>query len=133
MQPRHRAWTAEVLRCSSLNGNGIAEIAEKTEAFRKALSRSGALAAQPRAQAGLWFYQRELRPRDPGAPGGRPDLARLLAEQEARSPKAKPAQPAPHGKLWIGCWLARIQGTNKTIVSEVVVFTINLSSFLSTF
>ena len=92
MQPRHRAWAAEVLRCSALNGQGIAEIAAKAEAFRKALTRSGALAAHRRAQAGLWF-QRELSLSTLERLAEDPDLARLLAEQEARVAKGK-ASPA---------------------------------------
>jgi len=92
MQPRHRAWAAEVLRCSALNGQGIAEVAAKAEAFRKALTRSGTLAAQRRAQAGLWF-QRELSLSTLERLAEDPDLARLLAEQEARVAKGK-ASPA---------------------------------------
>ena len=59
MQPRHRAWTAEVLRCSALTGAGIAEICAKVEAFRAALAGSGELAAQRHDQAVLAF-NREL-------------------------------------------------------------------------
>jgi LAO/AO transport system kinase len=92
MQPRHRAWTAEVLRCSSLNGQGIAEIAAKTEAFRKALGKTGELAGHRRAQAGLWF-QRELSLSTLERLAEDPDLAKLLAEQENRVAKGK-ASPA---------------------------------------
>jgi LAO/AO transport system kinase len=59
MQPRHRAWNAEVLRCSALTGTGIAEICAKVEAFDSALRDSGERAAQRRDQAVLWF-NREL-------------------------------------------------------------------------
>jgi LAO/AO transport system kinase len=92
MQPRHRAWAAEVLRCSALSGQGIAEIAAKTEAFRKALTRSGELSAHRRAQAGVWF-QRELSLATMERLAENPDLARLLAEQEVRVAKDR-ASPA---------------------------------------
>jgi LAO/AO transport system kinase len=59
MQPRHRAWTAEVLRCSALTGQGIAEVAAKVEAFRAALTESGELQSRRRDQAAIWF-NREL-------------------------------------------------------------------------
>ena len=59
MQPRFRAWTAEVLKISALTGAGIATVCTKAEAFRGALEQSGELAAQRRDQAGLWFT-REL-------------------------------------------------------------------------
>jgi LAO/AO transport system kinase len=92
MQPRHRAWTAEVLRCSALTGTGIAEVAAKVDAFQQALTRSGDLAAHRRAQAGLWF-QRELGLSTLERLAEDPDLAKLLAEQEARVAKGK-ASPA---------------------------------------
>jgi LAO/AO transport system kinase len=59
MQPRFRAWNAEVLQISALTGAGIAKVGEKAEAFRAALEKSGELAARRRDQAGLWF-NREL-------------------------------------------------------------------------
>jgi LAO/AO transport system kinase len=59
MQPRHRAWNAEVLRCSALTGAGIEEICAKTDAFGQALLASGELTDQRRSQAVLWF-NREL-------------------------------------------------------------------------
>jgi LAO/AO transport system kinase len=59
MQPRHRGWKPEVLRSSALNGQGIAEIAAKTEAFRAAVDATGERAARRRDQAALWF-NREL-------------------------------------------------------------------------
>jgi LAO/AO transport system kinase len=92
MQPRHRAWTAEVLRCSALQGEGVPEIAARTEAFRDALTRSGELAAGRRAQAGLWF-QRELSLSLMERLAEDPDLAKRLAEQESRVAKGK-ASPA---------------------------------------
>jgi LAO/AO transport system kinase len=88
MQPRHRGWSAEVLRCSALKGDGIADVAAKVEAFRDALNRSGELAAHRRAQAALWF-QRELSLSTLERLAQDPDLAKMLAEQEARVAKGK--------------------------------------------
>jgi LAO/AO transport system kinase len=59
MQPRYRGWKPEVLRSSALSGQGIAEIAAKAEAFRRAVDESGERAARRRDQATLWF-NREL-------------------------------------------------------------------------
>jgi LAO/AO transport system kinase len=59
MQPRHRAWRPEVLRCSALTGSGIAGIVAKTAAFRAALDATGERAARRRDQAAVWF-NREL-------------------------------------------------------------------------
>jgi len=59
MQPRHRAWSAEVLRCSALTGAGIDEVCAKAEAFGDALRESGELMAHRRDQAILAF-NREL-------------------------------------------------------------------------
>jgi LAO/AO transport system kinase len=93
MQPRHRGWTAEVLRCSALNGTGIPEVAAKAEAFRRAVTQSGELAAHRRAQAGLWF-QRELSLSTLERLQEDPDLAKLLAEQEGRVAKGKSSPAA---------------------------------------
>jgi LAO/AO transport system kinase len=92
MQPRHRGWTAEVLRCSALHGTGIDAVADKAEAFRKALTASGELAAHRRAQAGLWF-QREINLSTMERLSEDPELARLLAEQGSRVAQGK-ASPA---------------------------------------
>ena len=72
MQPRHKAWSAEVLRCSALTGAGIAEVSDRVEAFATALRASGELAAQRRGQSVLWF-NREL---------GLAALEHLLANSE---------------------------------------------------
>ncbi len=97
MQPRHRAWKAEVLRCSALSGQGIAEIAAKVEVFRAAVSESGELASHRRAQASLWF-QRELSLAAMERLAEDPELARMLVEQEKRVAKGKatPAGAARH-------------------------------------
>jgi LAO/AO transport system kinase len=59
MQPRHQAWSPEVLRCSALTGAGIAEACDQVDAFGAAVRASGELAGQRRSQSVLWF-NREL-------------------------------------------------------------------------
>jgi LAO/AO transport system kinase len=81
MQPRHRAWNAEVLRCSALTGAGIAEICAKVEAFDIALRDSGERAAQRRDQAVLWF-NRELSLAVMDRLAADADLARQLQSLE---------------------------------------------------
>jgi LAO/AO transport system kinase len=83
MQPRHRAWNAEVLRCSALTGAGIAEICAKVEAFGAALRQSGELAAQRRSQSVLWF-NRELSLAVLDRLAADPDLAQRLERLERR-------------------------------------------------
>jgi LAO/AO transport system kinase len=109
MQPRHRGWTAEVLRCSALKGDGIADVAAKAEAFATAMAESGELAAHRRAQASLWF-QRELSLSALERLAEDPDLAKLLAEQESRVAKGK-AAPASAARQIVD----RLIGTNRTI------------------
>lgn len=108
MQPRHRGWTAEVLRCSALKGDGITDIAAKAEAFRISLTQSGELAAHRRAQAALWF-QRELSLSTLERLAEDPDLAKLLAEQEARVAKGK-SSPAGAARQIVD----RLIGTKRT-------------------
>lgn len=59
MQPRYRAWNAEVLRCSALTGTGIPEICNRIESFRDAVRKSGERDQRRGDQAVLWF-NREL-------------------------------------------------------------------------
>jgi LAO/AO transport system kinase len=108
MQPRHRGWTAEVLRCSALKGDGIADVAAKAEAFRISLTRSGELAAHRRAQAALWF-QRELSLSTLERLAEDPDLAKLLSEQQARVAKGK-SSPAGAARQIVD----RLIGTKRT-------------------
>jgi LAO/AO transport system kinase len=97
MQPRHRAWRPEVLRCSALNGIGISEIAAKTAAFRAALDETGERAARRRDQAALWF-NRELGlsiiERLTGDPA-HAEMLRQVEEKVTRGARA-PAAAARH-------------------------------------
>ncbi|HVZ02792.1 MAG TPA: methylmalonyl Co-A mutase-associated GTPase MeaB [Dongiaceae bacterium] len=81
MQPRHRAWNAEVLRCSALTGAGIAAACDKVQAFGRALQESGELTAQRRSQAVLWF-NRELSLAVMDRLAGDPDLAQRFKALE---------------------------------------------------
>jgi LAO/AO transport system kinase len=83
MQPRYRAWTAEVRRCSSLTRDGIAAIAERIDAFRNAVAESGEMAARRRDQAALWFH-RELALATLEHMNATPELAAKLRAVEAR-------------------------------------------------
>jgi LAO/AO transport system kinase len=83
MQPRFRAWKAEVLRCSALKQEGIGEICARVEAFRAAVTGSGELAARRRDQAALWFH-RELALAALEHMHAVPELAAQLREIEAR-------------------------------------------------
>jgi len=83
MQPRHRSWNAEVLRCSALTGAGIAEACAKVAAFGAALRESGELAAQRRDQAILSF-NRELGLSIIDRLAEAPTLAQALRETERR-------------------------------------------------
>jgi LAO/AO transport system kinase len=56
MQPRHPGWRPEVLRCSALRNEGIAEVWARTRAFAAALQKSGAFEAQRRDQAKAWLW-----------------------------------------------------------------------------
>jgi LAO/AO transport system kinase len=83
MQPRHQAWTAEVLRCSALNGTGITEIVRKADDFRAALTESGEINSQRRDQATVWF-NRELGFSIIERLAEEPAMAELLRKLERR-------------------------------------------------
>ena len=56
MQPRHKAWRPEVLRCSALKRTGIAEIWDRAQAFAQTLTKSGELKSRRRDQAKAWLW-----------------------------------------------------------------------------
>jgi LAO/AO transport system kinase len=82
LQPRHRTWNAEVLRCSALTGAGIDAVCAKVGAFQSALRDSGELEAQRRSQAVLWF-NRELGQMLMERLAEDPDLAQRLQAMES--------------------------------------------------
>jgi LAO/AO transport system kinase len=97
MQPRHRAWQPEVLRCSALHGTGVPEVAAKAETFRAALDATGERTARRRDQAALWF-NRELGLSIIEKVAEDPALAELLREVEAKVAQGRiaPATAARH-------------------------------------
>jgi len=56
MQPLHKAWTPEVLRCSALRNTGIDAVWDRAQAFATAMGASGELPARRRAQAKAWLW-----------------------------------------------------------------------------
>jgi LAO/AO transport system kinase len=95
MQPRYRAWSVAVMRCSALTQAGIAEIAARIAGFRDAVTGSGELAARRRDQARLWFH-RELALVAVEHMNARPELATKLhdLENEVATGAASPAAAA---------------------------------------
>ncbi len=56
LRPASRAWKPEVLKCSSLNGTGMAEIWDATQKFRAALGAVGELESKRAGQALAWMW-----------------------------------------------------------------------------
>lgn len=56
MQPRHKGWRPEVLRCSALKQTGIEAIWQRAEAFKTFLKSSNIFEAQRRHQAKAWLW-----------------------------------------------------------------------------
>jgi LAO/AO transport system kinase len=56
IMPASPDWRVPVLQCSALTGEGIAEIWQAVERYRKALGASGALAARRAEQARAWLW-----------------------------------------------------------------------------
>ncbi len=54
--PRWQAWTAPVLACSSIEGDGVAEVWDQIEQFRQAVTDDGELARARAAQAVAWMW-----------------------------------------------------------------------------
>jgi LAO/AO transport system kinase len=95
MQPRHKAWRPEVLRCSALHGNGIPDIWQRAEAFAAALAKSGELKARRRDQAKAWLWH-ELSDSLMDALKANPDVATHLGslENKVGAGKMAPATAA---------------------------------------
>jgi LAO/AO transport system kinase len=56
MQPLHKSWSPEVLRCSALRDIGIDHVWERAQAFASAMGASGELPARRRVQAKAWLW-----------------------------------------------------------------------------
>ena len=78
-----------------MTGRGIPDVAATIDAFRKALTESGEIAAHRRAQAGLWF-QRELGLSILERLAEDADLTKILAdlERDVLHGKTSPATAA---------------------------------------
>ena len=83
MQPRHKGWRPEVLRCSALKRTGIAEIWARAQAFAAALAKSGELKSRRRDQARAWLWH-ELSDSLLDALKADPEVAAQLADLEAK-------------------------------------------------
>lgn len=83
MHPLHRAWTAEVLTLSALQGEGLATVWEKVLDFDRRMRDSGELAMRRRDQARAWLW-RELSDSLLDLLKAKPGMAERLAALEAR-------------------------------------------------
>ncbi|MBK8159696.1 MAG: methylmalonyl Co-A mutase-associated GTPase MeaB [Rhodospirillaceae bacterium] len=90
MQPRHKAWRPEVLRCSALKKTGISEIWTRTGAFAAALTKSGELKSRRRDQAKAWLWH-ELSDSLMDALKADPAVAAHLEQLEAKVAAGKMA------------------------------------------
>ncbi len=83
MHPLHQAWKTEVVQCSALRVQGIAEVWEKVVAFDRQMGKSGELTARRRDQARAWLW-RELSDSLLEALKAHPGITERLVELEAR-------------------------------------------------
>ncbi|HEY4162057.1 MAG TPA: methylmalonyl Co-A mutase-associated GTPase MeaB [Dongiaceae bacterium] len=93
MQPRYRAWTTEVMRCSALTQAGIPEVAARIAAFRGVVTESGELTDRRGDQATLWFH-RELALTAVEHINATPEMAAKLRGMEARVASGETAPAA---------------------------------------
>jgi LAO/AO transport system kinase len=56
LTPRSPNWTAPVVTCSALTGDGIAELWDEVRSHRERMTQSGELAARRRAQQVKWMW-----------------------------------------------------------------------------
>ena len=90
MQPRHKAWRPEVLRCSALKKTGIDAVWARTQAFAAAVTKSGELKACRRDQARAWLWH-ELSDSLLDALKADPEVAAHLGQLEAKVAAGKMA------------------------------------------
>jgi LAO/AO transport system kinase len=103
MQPLHKAWVPEVLRCSALKKTGIGEIWERALAFEQALGASGELPARRRAQAKAWLWH-ELSDNLLETLKAHPAVAERLIDLEAKVAAGKIA-PATAARQVLAAFL----------------------------
>jgi LAO/AO transport system kinase len=95
MHALHADWQPSVVKCSALKGQGMGEVWDKVQAFRKATTKSGEFDSRRREQAKNWLWQ-EVSDGLLDRLKADPDLADRLARLEARlsQRKASPAAAA---------------------------------------
>lgn len=103
MQPLHKAWQPEVLRCSALKNIGIEAVWDRTQAFAEALGGSGELPARRRAQAKSWLWH-ELSDNLLETLKAHPVVAERLVELEAKVAAGKMA-PATAARQVLAAFL----------------------------
>ena len=95
MHALHQDWQPSVVKCSALKGQGMDQVWDKVQAFRKATTKTGEFDTRRRDQARNWLWQEVsdgLLERLKSAP----DLADRLAQLETKvtQRKASPAAAA---------------------------------------
>jgi len=103
MQPRHKGWRPEVLRCSALKRTGIAEIWDRAQAFAASLTKSGELKSHRREQAKAWLWH-ELSDSLMDALKADPQVAAKLGAFEAKVGAGKMA-PATAARVLLSEFL----------------------------
>jgi LAO/AO transport system kinase len=95
MHALHADWQPSVVKCSALKGQGMKEVWDKVQAFRKATAKSGEFDTRRREQAKNWLWQ-EVSDGLLDRLKADPDLADRLARLEAKvtQRKASPAAAA---------------------------------------
>ena len=83
MRRKLPSWEPQVLRCSSVSGEGVADVWDAVSAHRDALAAEGGLEARRRAQARAWLWS-EVTDRLVGALRSDPEVRRLLPSLEGR-------------------------------------------------
>ena len=95
MHALHADWQPSVVKCSALKGQGMKEVWDKVQAFRKATTKSGEFDTRRREQAKDWLWQ-EVSDGLLERLKADPDLADRLARLETKvtQRRASPAATA---------------------------------------
>ncbi len=95
LRPASRHWTPPVLKCSALNGSGVAEVWEAVRSYRHVMGEAGAIGRRRAEQARAWMWN-EVREALTTAFRDDPAVARLLPglEGEVAAGRLPPAAAA---------------------------------------
>jgi LAO/AO transport system kinase len=95
MHALHQDWQPSVVKCSALKGQGVDQVWDKVQAFRKATAKTGEFETRRREQAKNWLWQ-EVNDGLLERLKSDPDLADRLARLETKvtQRKASPAAAA---------------------------------------